>query len=296
MWEQIYLNSFTLPSMKASVIGYMEDLHTLRADDLRAWYKQFYAPNNAVLVIVGDVDAKQTLRTAAGLFGKIPRKSLPERNNLKAEPVKRAPSFAQASSPVTRQPLVAISWRAPALSRLNDKLPYALDVLTDVLAGNTSSRLDKNLVRGKQTALSANAHYDLLSREMPLFGVFGMPAENVSAETLLTQMKSEIKDIADNGISKEELDRIKAQALAGEIYARDSMVSQASLMGRLEARGFKYSDEAAIRHRIQAVTAEEVQKAAQMLTDDRSSTVIIMPESAPPAPADYTAVKKPEKQ
>ena len=131
---------------------------------------------------------------------------------------------------------------------------------------------------------------------MPLFGVFGMPAENVSAETLLTQMKSEIKDIADNGISKEELDRIKAQALAGEIYARDSMVSQASLMGRLEARGFKYSDEAAIRRRIQAVTAKEVQKAAQMLTDDRSSTVIIMPETAPPAPADYKALKKPEKQ
>ncbi|WP_016687609.1 M16 family metallopeptidase [Neisseria sicca] len=296
MWEQIYLNSFTLPSMKASVIGYMEDLHTLRADDLRAWYKQFYAPNNAVLVIVGDVDAKQTLRTAAGLFGKIPRKSLPERNNLKAEPVKRAPSFAQASSPVTRQPLAAISWCVPSLSRLDDKLPYALDVLTDVLAGNTSSRLDKNLVRGKQSALSANAHYDLLSREMPLFGVFGMPAENVSAENLLTQMKSEIKDIANNGISKEELDRIKAQALAGEIYARDSMVSQASLIGRLEARGFKYSDEAAIRRRIQAVTAKEVQKAAKMLTDDHSSTVIIMPQTAPPAPADYKALKKPEKQ
>ena len=109
-------------------------------------------------------------------------------------------------------------------------------------------------------------------------------------------MSPKSKDIADNGISKEELDRIKAQALAGEIYARDSMVSQASLMGRLEARGFKYSDEAAIRRRIQAITAEEVQQAAQMLTDDRSSTVIIMPETAPPAPADYTAVKKPEKQ
>ena len=75
MWEQAYLAAFTQPSMRASVIGYMKDLHTLKADDLRAWYKQYYAPNNAVLVIVGDVDAKQTLQTAAKLFGDISAKS-----------------------------------------------------------------------------------------------------------------------------------------------------------------------------------------------------------------------------
>ena len=75
LWEQVYLNSFTLPSMKAAVIGYMNDLHTLKADDLRDWYQQYYAPNNAVLVIVGDVDAKKTLKTAADLFGSIPAKT-----------------------------------------------------------------------------------------------------------------------------------------------------------------------------------------------------------------------------
>ena len=171
MWEQAYLAAFTQPSMRASVIGYMKDLHTLKADDLRAWYKQYYAPNNAVLVIVGDVDAKQTLQTAAKLFGDIPAKAQPPRNKLHTEPYLRKPVTVKATSPVTHQPLIAINFRVPKLQKLDDTMPFALDVLSDILAGNASSRFDKNLVRGKQTALSAGTHYDIISREMPLFSV-----------------------------------------------------------------------------------------------------------------------------
>lgn len=115
VWEQAYLAAFTQPSMRASVIGYMKDLHTLKADDLRAWYKQYYAPNNAVLVIVGDVDAKQTLQTAAKLFGDIPAKAQPPRNKLHTEPYLRKPVTVKATSPVTHQPLIAINFRVPKL-------------------------------------------------------------------------------------------------------------------------------------------------------------------------------------
>ena len=301
LWEQVYLNSFTLPSMKAAVIGYMDDLHTLKADDLRDWYRQYYAPNNAVLVIVGDVDAKKTLKTAAELFGNIPAKQQPDRNMLANEPFKREPVNFQTTSVVTRQPLVSLNYRVPGLESLDDRLPYALDVLSEILSGNSSSRLDKNLIRGKQMALSTGASYDLISREMPLFSIFAMPADNVEVDAVIAaalkreQQKSqqplvveneplknfydaELKDIAENGVSAEELNRIKAQSEASEIYERDSMEAQASIIGRLEARGFEYSDEAEIRRRLKAVSVEDVQAAAQLLTDDRLATVVVMPD------------------
>lgn len=279
MWEHVFLNSFTKPSMRASVIGYMDDLHTLKADDLRDWYRQYYAPNNATLVIVGDVDAKQTLQTAARLFGGIPAKTLPPRNDL-SEPVEREPVFAETESAVTRQPLVALSYRVPALQKISDTMPYALDVLSEILSGNSSSRLDKNLVRGKQTALSVGVSYDILSREMPLFSVFAMPDNGVGEQDLLAAMRAEIRDIADKGVGKDELKRVKTRMMSSEIYARDSMTSQASLMGRLETRGFRYSDEAEIRRRLQQVTAAQVQAAAKLLTDNRSSVVVVKPQTA----------------
>ena len=278
LWEQVYLNSFTLPSMKATVIGYMDDLHTLKADDLRDWYRQYYAPNNAVLVIVGDVDAKKTLKTAAELFGNIPAKQQPDRNMLANEPFKREPVNFQTTSVVTRQPLVSLNYRVPGLESLDDRLPYALDVLSEILSGNSSSRLDKNLIRGKQMALSTGASYDLISREMPLFSIFAMPADNVEVDAVIAELRRELKDIAENGVSAEELNRIKAQSEASEIYERDSMEAQASIIGRLEARGFEYSDEAEIRRRLKAVSVEDVQAAAQLLTDDRLATVVVMPD------------------
>ena len=277
LWEHVFLNSFTTPALKAPVIGYMDDLHKLEADDLRRWYQQYYAPNNATLVIVGDVDAKQTVQTAAKLFGGIPAKDALPRNDL-SEQAERSLVQAETRSAVTRQPLLALSYRVPPLQNLNDKIPYALDVLSDILAGNSSSRLDSRLVRGKQSALSAGTNYDLLSREMPLFSLIAMPNDGVSEQTLLAQLRAEIQDIADNGISRAELARVKKRTNANEIYARDSMTSQASLMGRLESRGFRYSDEAEIRRRLKNVSAADVQAAAKLLTDQRASVVLVKPQ------------------
>lgn len=278
MWELVFLTTLTKPSMRASVIGYMDDLYTLKADDLRAWYRQFYAPNNATLVIVGDVDAKQTIQTAATLFGHIPSRVLPERNDL-TEEQEREPLFAETTSAVTRQPLLALSYRVPGLQQLNDKMPYALDVLSELLSGNSASRLDKNLVRGKQMALSVGVNYDLLSREMPLFSIMAMPNHGIGEQELLAALRTEIKNIADNGVSPDELKRVKARSAAEEIYARDSITAQASLMGRLETRGFRYTDEATIRRHLQNVSAADVQAAAKLLTDNRSSVVWVKPQT-----------------
>ncbi|OSI09604.1 M16 family metallopeptidase [Neisseria zoodegmatis] len=279
LWEHVFLNSYRTPALRAPVIGYMNDLHTLKADDLRQWYKQWYAPNNATLVIVGDVNAKQTLKTAENLFGNIPAKTLPPRNRIN-ETAERAPVSAETTSAVTRQPVIALSYRVPKLEKTTDKLPYALDVLSDILGGNSSSRLDKNLVRGKQLALDIGVNYDMFSRNMALFSIVAMPAEGTDDKALLESIRSEIKNIADNGISQSELERVHRLSAASEIYAKDSMTSQASLLGQLETRGFKYSDEAEIRRRLQKVSAADVQAAAKLLTPQRSSVVVVRPEVA----------------
>ena len=228
-----------------------------------------------------DVDAAATLKTAAKLFGGIPAKTLPARNNL-TEKAEREPVTAQTTSAMTRQPIIALSYRVPKLEKSAGNMPYALDVLSDILGGNSSSRLDKNLVRGKQLALNADVGYDLFNREMPLFSIMAMPNDGISEQSLLAAIRAEIKDIADNGVGSEELKRVKTRMEASEIYARDSMVSQASLMGLLETRGFKYSDEAAIRRRLRQVSATDVQAAAKLLTDSRSSVVTVRPETARP--------------
>lgn len=278
LWEHVLLESFTKPSMKASVIGYMDDLHALKADDLRAWYKQWYAPNNAVLVIVGDVDAAQTQKTAADLFGNIPSKKLPARNDLN-EPEMRGLVRGETVSAVTHQPLVSLSYRVPALKNIEkDTLPYALDVLAGVLSGHSSSRLDSRLVRGTQSALEIGANYDLLSREMPLFSIMAMLNQGVKPEELTAQIRREIRDIAENGISETELERVQTLNRAARIYAQDSMTEQASIMGRLETRGFGYGDEETLQKRLQQVSAEDVRRAAQLLTDERASEVVVLPE------------------
>ena len=294
LWEHVFLNSYTVPSLRAPVIGHMNDLHALKAEDLRQWYRQWYAPNNATLVIVGDVDAQKTLQTVKNLFGAIPAKPLPARNNLN-ETAERTPVSARTTSAVTRQPLLSLNYRVPKLEKVNERMPYALDVLSDVLSGNSSSRLDARLVRGKQQALDVGVSYDILSREMPLFGIIAMPAEGVDVNSLLADIRAEIADIAENGVSNEELARVKNRAAAAEIYARDSMTSRASLMGRLETRGYRYTDEAELRRRLQQVSAADVQAAARLLVPARETVVVVYPEkgaaAAPAQPVAAAAVE-----
>ena len=276
LWEQLYLSSFQTDANRAPIIGYMADLHALKAADLRRWYRRWYAPNNAVLVIVGDVDAVHTLRTVQQLFGPIKARALPERQNL-AEPQVRAPARAETRA-VTHQPLLALGYRVPALEKLDDTLPYALDVLADILSGNSASRLDKNLVRGKEAALDVGASYDMFSRGPALFTLVAMPADRTDVAQLQKLLEAEIADIARHGISNEELARVHTRMAASEIYARDSMSAQASLMGQLQTRGFSYRDEAELRRRLQSVDAAQVQAAARLLTPERQTVVVVQPE------------------
>ena len=280
LYEKLYQTAFTTSGNKSPIIGSMDDLTHMTGDDARAWYRKWYAPNNATMVIVGDVNAKQAIKQVENAFGALKPSALPSRA-LPAEPKQTQARQAEVSAP-SELPIVALGYQVPQLKNINDKLPYALDTLADVLDGNAASRMEKNLVRAKPIALSAGASYSLLTRADTVFVLSGAPAQGVSVPQLIAALKGEVADIAKNGVSEEELARIRNQRAASETYAKDSMATQASLMGDLESKGFGYQDEDEMRRRLNAVTAGEVQQAAQFLSDETVTQVILKPEALNP--------------
>ena len=280
LYEKLYQTAFNTSGNKSPIIGSMDDLTHMTGDDARAWYQRWYAPNNATMVIVGDVNAQQAIKQVENAFGGLKPSKLPSRA-LPAEPKQTQGRSAEVSAP-SELPIVALGYQVPQLKQLDDKLPYALDTLADVLDGNAASRMEKNLVRAKPIALSAGASYSLLTRADTLFVLSGAPAQGVSVPQLIAALKGEVADIAKNGVSEEELARIRNQREASETYAKDSMATQASLMGDLESKGFSYQNEDEVRHRLNAVTAAEVQQAAQFLSDDTVTQVILKPEALNP--------------
>ena len=277
LYEEVMQRAWQKSPNRTSVIGKMADLHKLTPNDLRQWYKKWYAPNNATLVIVGDVQPETAFAQAEQYFGSLKKRPLPARQNI-SEPLSRGKAVQSSIRGNTKQPLITIAYRVPHLTALGEKLPYALDMLTNVLDGHNAARLSKNLLRGKQIAQNIDTGYSLLARSPQLWGINASPAANVSTGSLKTAIEAEIADIAEHGISEEELNRARSIEHAKTIFARDSINACANLIGSLQIAGFSWRDEAEIRRRIQAVSATDIQAAAKLLTKDRQIYVELLPD------------------
>lgn len=275
LYEEVMQRAWQKSPNRTSVIGKMADLHKLTPNDLRQWYKKWYAPNNATLVIVGDVQPETAFAQAEQYFGSLKKRPLPARQNI-SEPLSRGKAVQSSIRGNTKQPLITIAYRVPHLTALGEKLPYALDMLTNVLDGHNAARLSKNLLRGKQIAQNIDTGYSLLARSPQLWGINASPAANVSTGSLKTAIEAEIADIAEHGISEEELNRARSIEHAKTIFARDSINACANLIGSLQIAGFSWRDEAEIRRRIQAVSATDIQAAAKLLTKDRQIYVELL--------------------
>ena len=288
MWETLNIKMWDKPFNKAPVIGYMNDLHTLKADDLRAWYKQWYAPNNAMLVIVGDVKAKETTDKVGRLFGGIPARPLPQRND-EAERTADAREVNETVYAVTAQPIITLNWRVPHAEKISDGMPYALEMLGLVLDGTDSSRYSRKLQRGDAVALGTSAGYTDFGRKNAIFSVFAMPNGQTTPEELKKRLLDEIRDIAENGVGKDELALIRTPVETERIFARDSIRSQADTLGELEHNGFGWKSEDEIVRRLFKVTPEQVQSAARLLLDSPMAQITVLPQQAeqpqPPAAA-----------
>lgn len=277
LYEELMQRAWQKSPNRTSVIGKMADLHALTANDLRQWYKKWYAPNNATLVIVGDVQPETAFAQAEQYFGSLKKRQLPARQNI-SEPLSRGKAVQSSIRGNTKQPLITIAYRVPHLTALGEKLPYALDMLTNVLDGHDAARFSKNLLRGKQIAQNIDVGYSLLARSPQLWGISASPAANVSTGSLKTAIEAEIAQIAEHGISQDELNRARTIEQTKAIFAKDSINARASLIGSLQIAGFSWRDENEIRRRIQEVSAADIQAAAKLLTPDRQVYVELLPD------------------
>lgn len=265
------------------VIGFMNDLENMTVADAREWYHTWYAPNNATLVVVGDVNAQEVYQLAKQYFGKLKPIVLPARKP-QVEPVQIGERRVVVKAPA-KLPYLLMGYHVPALTTPeSDWEPYALEVLAGVLSGNPAARLNQRLVRETQLAIDASAGYDLLSRgHQSIFAVDATPSEGKTVADVEAALLEQIKKIKESGVTAEELERVKAGVIAAEVYKRDSMFYQGMQLGTVETIGFPWKILEDYPNKLRAVTPEQVQAVARKyLLDDNLTIATLDPQPIDP--------------
>lgn len=270
------------------IIGWMDDLEHMTWQDARDWYRLWYAPNNAYVVVVGDVDHREVFRLAQRYYGVLKPHALPERKPQN-EPEQVGIRRISVKAPA-KLPYLTMAWKMPKLRDVQkDRDPYALEVLAAVLDGHDASRLAKNLVRGSRIAQSAGAGYDGTLRGEASFVLDGQPAEGKTVAELEAALRAELKRVQDEGVSAEELARVKTQSIASQVYKRDSLMAQAMEIGGTEAAGQSWRDIDTLLEKLKSVTADEVQAVARKYFKDDTLTVAVLD----PQPVEQSKPRKP---
>lgn len=265
------------------VVGYMNDLENMTYQDAIEWYDRWYAPNNATVVVVGDVNAQAVYQLAEQYFGPLQAKALPARKP-QTEPVQLGERRAVVKAPA-KLPYVLLGFHVPALIEPeNDWEPYALEVLAGVLSGNSAARLNQNLVRTSQIAVNADAGYDLLNRgRTSLFEIDATPSEGKTVSEVENKIFDEIDKIKTDGVTQAELDRVKAGVIASEVYQRDSMFYQGMQIGTVETLGFSWKILDDYANKIRAVTSAQVQAVTKKyLLKDNMTVATLDPQPLDP--------------
>lgn len=265
------------------VIGFMNDLENMTVADAREWYNTWYAPNNATVVVVGDVNAQDVYKLAKQYFGKLKPKVLPARKP-QVEPAQIGERRVVVKAPA-KLPYLLMGYHVPPLINPDsDWEPYALEVLAGVLSGNSAARLNQQLVRETQLAIDASAGYDLMSRgRQSIFALDGTPSEGKTVIELEAAMLEQIEKIKQSGITEEELNRVKAGVIAADVYQRDSMFYQGMQLGTTETIGFPWKIVQDYPVKLRAVTAEQVQAVAKKyLLKDNLTVATLDPQPMDP--------------
>ena len=284
VYERLMATAYQAHPYRRPIIGWMDDLKNMTAQDAREWYARWYAPNNATLVVAGDVKADEVVALAKRTFGALPARTLPTRKP-QDEPAQVGEKRIVVKAPA-QLPYLVMAWHAPTLKDWEkDTTPYALQILAGVMSGNDSARLQKSLVKTQQIAVNASAGYDAVARGPGMFMIDATPAAGKSVAALEQAIRAEISRIQRDGISEAELARVKAQVIAADVYQRDSLFYQAMQLGEYVTAGLP--PEALMRRvdKLRAVTAKEVQAVAQQwLQNERLSVAELEPQALTPQP------------
>jgi len=272
VYERLIATALDVHPYRNPVIGWMTDLENMQVQDAQRFYDAWYAPNNAILVVVGDVAPDEVFKLAEQYFGPLTAKKLPERKP-QDEPEQRGLKRITVKAPA-EQPYVLMAYRAPVLRNAEqDWEPYALDMLAEVLAGNEAARLGSRLVRVEQVASAASASYDGVGRGPGIFYLSATPAQGKTAADAEAALRREVRRIVEEGVDENELRRVKAQAVAAHVYERDSMFFQARQIGSLETIGLSHRVNDVMLEKLREVTADQVREVARRYLIDDALTV-----------------------
>jgi zinc protease len=265
------------------VIGWHHEIEKLDREDALAFYRRFYAPNNAILVIAGDVDARDIRPMVERAFGDVPAQpAIPVQRIRPQEPVPVAPRTVTLSDPRVEQPGIRRYYLVPSATTAAAGESPALDVLAQLMGGGSNSYLYRALVIDRPLAVSASAGYQGTSLDPTQFTISASPKPGVEFAQVEQAIDQVIADIAENPVHAEDLERVKTQLIAGAIYAQDNQAVLARWYGGALTTGLSIEDIRNWPDRIRAVTAEQVRAAAQKWLDKkRSVTGYLIKDSAP---------------
>jgi len=275
--------AFQTSPYRQPVIGWAADLQGMEVADLKTWYERWYAPDNATIVVVGDVDPLAMHALAIKHFGALARQNV-KPMRARPEVPQQGTKSVTVKSDKTHVPHLYMGYKTPVLnsvaanSDVEEWEIYALDVLSETLDGGPSARLPRRLVRESRIAANVSVNYSSASRLASLFSFSAVPAGEHSLEELSQAIVEEITQLQKEPPSVAELERIKTQVVADRIYERDSMFYQGLIIGTLESvgLGWQLSDEYV--EKIRGVTPEQVRKvAAKYLVPERLTIAKLLP-------------------
>ena len=253
------------------VIGWRHEIEKLDREDALAFYRRFYTPNNAIVIVAGDVTADEVKADAEATYGKVADRAPTNLRQRPMEPRQEAPRSVTLADPRVEEPSVSREYLAPSETTAKPGDAEALEVLANVLGSGENCRLYRALVVDQGIALNAGATYSGTAVDYAEFGVYGMPKPGVSLHRVEAGIDDVIDAVIDHGITADELDRAKTRLIADAVYAEDNQATLARWYGSALATGQTVDQVRSWPDRIRAVTAEAVQQAARNWLDRRRS-------------------------
>ncbi len=260
LYESLAAARFTHHPYGTPIIGWQHEIEGLGREDALAYYRRFYTPENAILIVAGDVTEATVRSLAEATYGKIARRNEAPQRKRPQEPPSRAERLVSLSDPKVEQPAVYRMYLAPSHATAKNGDAHALELLSQLLAGSNAGLMHRRLVVDKKIAISVSTWYRNEAVDDGYFGVYAIPHEGLSLETLDLEVDAVLSDVASNGVTEAELRRGKTRLVADLIYAQDSQAQLARIYGATLSTGGSIADLQEWPDRINAVTNEDIKR------------------------------------
>lgn len=275
--EAVQAALFTQHPYGRPIIGWAHEIEGLGREDALAYYDRFYTPENAILVVAGDVTLEEVVSLAEKIYGPIAARGEPPRRLRPREPEQRAHRLVRLSDEKVEQPSHQGVYIVPSYSTAGRGVAEALEVLAHLLGAGHTSLLFRALVIERKLAVAAGAHYVGSSVDDTRFFVYSVPAEGVPLERLEREIDAIVARVATEGVDEADFRRAKTRLVADAVYAQDNQATLAHWYGAALATGLGVEDVAQWPSRIDAVTVDDVRRAAALLDKRRSVTGFLSP-------------------